>query len=273
MPHAGRRRHARRDRAEPRRRVSPVAGGRSRRPDDPVRRPRSDRVSRGGSARPARPGCPPTSSPARTRTRWRRTSHPWRGCRCGRSRERRPGGETGEEARRRTAKAIFAEAGCGGCHTLEAAGASGTVGPNLDDAKPSKELVIDRVTNGKGVMPAFKDSYSAEQIAAVADYVSTERRRVTPARTGHVRGQTPSCPQLATSPSGYAKLHVELTLEESLEARVAAPWPVLGPVAESRGHRIHREVLQAGQVVLARLDESWPCTDPGPEPRAGRGGG
>jgi mono/diheme cytochrome c family protein len=32
--------------------------------------------------------------------------------------------------------------------------------------------VIDRVTNGKGVMPSFKGSYSAEQIAAVADYVS-----------------------------------------------------------------------------------------------------
>jgi cbb3-type cytochrome c oxidase subunit III len=69
-------------------------------------------------------------------------------------------------------KAIFAEAGCASCHTLAAAGASGTVGPNLDEAKPPKELVIDRVTNGKGVMPSFKDSYSAEQIAAVADYVS-----------------------------------------------------------------------------------------------------
>jgi mono/diheme cytochrome c family protein len=68
-------------------------------------------------------------------------------------------------------EAIFAEAGCGGCHTLEAANASGTVGPNLDEAKPSKELVVDRVTNGQGVMPSFKDSYSPEQIAAVADYV------------------------------------------------------------------------------------------------------
>jgi cbb3-type cytochrome c oxidase subunit III len=68
-------------------------------------------------------------------------------------------------------KAIFAEAGCSGCHTLKAAGASGNVGPNLDDAKPSKELVIERVTNGMGVMPPFKDSYSAEQIAAVADFV------------------------------------------------------------------------------------------------------
>ncbi len=79
------------------------------------------------------------------------------------------GGGEGEAA---DGESIFAEAGCGGCHVLEAAGASGTVGPNLDDAKPSKELVIDRVTNGKGVMPAFKDSYSEEQIAAVADYVS-----------------------------------------------------------------------------------------------------
>ncbi len=60
---------------------------------------------------------------------------------------------------------------CGGCHTLADAGTSGTIGPNLDAAKPSVQLAVDRVTNGKGVMPAFKDSYSAEQIAAVADYV------------------------------------------------------------------------------------------------------
>jgi cbb3-type cytochrome c oxidase subunit III len=79
------------------------------------------------------------------------------------------GGGQGEAA---DGKAIFAEAGCSGCHTLAAAGASGTVGPNLDEAKPAKDLVIERVTNGKGVMPAFKDSYSEEQIAAVADYVS-----------------------------------------------------------------------------------------------------
>lgn len=68
-------------------------------------------------------------------------------------------------------EAIFAEAGCGGCHALEAANTSGTVGPNLDEAKPSKELVVERVTNGQGAMPSFKDSYSPAQIEAVADYV------------------------------------------------------------------------------------------------------
>ena len=55
-------------------------------------------------------------------------------------------------------------------------GASGNVGPNLDDSKPSKELVVDRVTNGQGAMPAFKDSYSPEQIEAVADYVVASTR-------------------------------------------------------------------------------------------------
>lgn len=77
-------------------------------------------------------------------------------------------GEGGGEA---DGEAIFAEAGCGGCHVLEAAGTSGNVGPNLDESKPSQALVVDRVTNGQGAMPAFKDSYSPEQIAAVADYV------------------------------------------------------------------------------------------------------
>jgi len=68
-------------------------------------------------------------------------------------------------------EAIFTQAGCVGCHTLEAAGATGNVGPNLDDAKPPKDLVVERVTNGQGAMPPFKDSLSPEEIEAVADYV------------------------------------------------------------------------------------------------------
>jgi cbb3-type cytochrome c oxidase subunit III len=69
-------------------------------------------------------------------------------------------------------KAIFASAGCSGCHTLAAAGSNGTVGPNLDEAKPSKELAIDRVTNGRGGMPSFKGQLSEAQIEAVAAFVS-----------------------------------------------------------------------------------------------------
>ncbi len=70
-------------------------------------------------------------------------------------------------------KSVFASAGCGGCHTLKDAGSGGTVGPNLDDAKPSFQLVVERVTLGKGVMPSFKGKLQDQQIADVAEYVSS----------------------------------------------------------------------------------------------------
>ena len=69
-------------------------------------------------------------------------------------------------------KDIFTQ-NCGGCHTLADAGTSGNVGPNLDEKKPPKSLVIDRVTNGKAPMPPFKGTLTDKQIQAVADYVSS----------------------------------------------------------------------------------------------------
>jgi mono/diheme cytochrome c family protein len=68
-------------------------------------------------------------------------------------------------------KQVFDTAGCKGCHTLKDAGATGKVGPNLDEAKPSLELVLDRVHNGKGVMPSFSGQLSEKQIADVSAYV------------------------------------------------------------------------------------------------------
>jgi mono/diheme cytochrome c family protein len=70
-------------------------------------------------------------------------------------------------------KQIFGTAGCAGCHVLADAGSTGTVGPNLDQAKPSKALAVDRVTNGRGQMPSFKGKLSDKQIQAVADYVAS----------------------------------------------------------------------------------------------------
>jgi len=68
-------------------------------------------------------------------------------------------------------EAVFASAGCASCHTLEAAGSTGTVGPNLDEAKPDHDLVVDRVTNGSGAMPSFSGTLSEQQIQDVAAYV------------------------------------------------------------------------------------------------------
>ena len=62
---------------------------------------------------------------------------------------------------------------CGGCHTLADAETAGAVGPNLDAASPSYDKVVERVTNGQGVMPSFSDTLSEQQISDVAAYVSS----------------------------------------------------------------------------------------------------
>jgi mono/diheme cytochrome c family protein len=64
-------------------------------------------------------------------------------------------------------------ANCAGCHTLKAANASGTSGPNLDQLKPSEAVVKKQVTNGGAVMPPFKGTLSPAEIAALAKYVSS----------------------------------------------------------------------------------------------------
>jgi mono/diheme cytochrome c family protein len=66
---------------------------------------------------------------------------------------------------------VFTSAGCGSCHTLEAAGSSGSIGPNLDESQPDAALVEDRVRNGAGAMPAFEGQLTDEQIADVTAYV------------------------------------------------------------------------------------------------------
>lgn len=67
---------------------------------------------------------------------------------------------------------IFASQGCGGCHTLSAAGATGTVGPNLDQTQLNEAQIAAVVTNGRNQMPSFSASLSEEDIDAVAAYVS-----------------------------------------------------------------------------------------------------
>jgi mono/diheme cytochrome c family protein len=70
-------------------------------------------------------------------------------------------------------KTVFASAGCESCHTLKDAGAKGTVGPNLDELKPSFDAVKRQVTNGGGGMPSFKSQLKPKQIDDVAAYVSS----------------------------------------------------------------------------------------------------
>ena len=72
---------------------------------------------------------------------------------------------------------VFTSVGCGGCHTLSAAGTSGKVGPVLDGLPLTEALVVDRVTHGKGGMPSFATRLSAQQIDDVAAYVVASAKR------------------------------------------------------------------------------------------------
>ena len=63
------------------------------------------------------------------------------------------------------------KAQCSACHTLQAAGSVGNIGPNLDQLKPTIPQIIYAVTNGIGVMQAWEGILTDEEIEAVAYYI------------------------------------------------------------------------------------------------------
>jgi cytochrome c oxidase subunit 2 len=81
-------------------------------------------------------------------------------------------------------KQIFDELGCSGCHTLKAAGATETVGPDLDEVLADKDpqfieqSIVDPDAElapgfAKGIMPDnFGDSLSPEQLDTLVKYLS-----------------------------------------------------------------------------------------------------
>jgi cytochrome c551 len=81
------------------------------------------------------------------------------------------GGEGGSgEGDAAAGEAVFT-ANCGSCHTLEEAGTTGTVGPNLDESTLDVDAVATQVENGGGGMPPFGGQLSEEEIANVAAFV------------------------------------------------------------------------------------------------------
>jgi cytochrome c551 len=66
-------------------------------------------------------------------------------------------------------KSLFAGK-CGSCHTLQAAGTNGSFGPNLDQLKPSKAVVLTTIKQGPGPMPA--GLYKGADADKVATFVS-----------------------------------------------------------------------------------------------------
>lgn len=68
---------------------------------------------------------------------------------------------------------VWADNGCGFCHTLAVAGSEIDLrGPNLDELQPDFDAVVRQVTNGGAVMPAYSERLTEQQIQDVAAYVS-----------------------------------------------------------------------------------------------------
>ena len=61
---------------------------------------------------------------------------------------------------------------CAVCHTLQAAGAEGQVGPVLDELKPDAGRVLRALKAGIGVMRSYAERMSEKDMQAVAQFVA-----------------------------------------------------------------------------------------------------
>lgn len=59
---------------------------------------------------------------------------------------------------------------CGSCHTLEAAGTQGAIGPDLDELRPDRERVLAAIERGPGAMPS--NLVSGQEAEQVAEFVA-----------------------------------------------------------------------------------------------------
>jgi mono/diheme cytochrome c family protein len=71
-------------------------------------------------------------------------------------------------------RAVFAKIAqppCTTCHTLQNAGSTAEIGPDLDELKADRSRIERAVREGLNAMPPYAGQLTPEQIAAVAAYV------------------------------------------------------------------------------------------------------
>ena len=98
--------------------------------------------------------------------------------------ETAPAQEAADETASADGAALFDSIGCGGCHSLEAAGTEGTVGPNLDvelvdqDVAYIEESIVDpdaELAKGfsGGIMPDdYEQELSPEELDALVEFLA-----------------------------------------------------------------------------------------------------
>jgi mono/diheme cytochrome c family protein len=103
--------------------------------------------------------------------------------------EDKPGEPEEETASAADGAALFESEGCAGCHTLQAAGSTAEVGPNLDtelagaDEKFIEESIVDPDAEiakgfGEGIMPQnFGETMTPEELEALVAYLAESTQK------------------------------------------------------------------------------------------------
>ena len=144
---------------------------------------------------------------------------------------------------------VFSSAGCGGCHTLSAAKSNGQTGPNLDQLKPSYDIVVRQVSNGGGGMPSFSGKLSSAQIKDVAAYVAASTKNNSAALTAF----RPNSEKLSDCHQDYAcfkQAFGNLAYYDGPATALArlATYMQTNPEVNSGCHQIAHEIGHAGYV-------------------------
>ncbi len=161
-------------------------------------------------------------------------------------------GESGSEESSAGAK-VYADAGCGDCHTLGAAGSTGTVGPTLDGTQLDADRIAAQVRRGGNGMPSFGSQLSEQEIADVADYVASAAEE----KTSVAKTFEPDATELADCDTGantcleqaFGNVAYNDGPKEAtalLETKMASDAAVLADC--------HRIVHSIGAAALARFD-------------------
>ena len=64
---------------------------------------------------------------------------------------------------------------CATCHSLDAAGAKGVIGPNLDKLKPDAQRIRAALAQGVGAMPSYAEQLSDNEVSALVDFITQGR--------------------------------------------------------------------------------------------------
>ena len=68
---------------------------------------------------------------------------------------------------------LWAQAGCGDCHTLAASGSGGQAGPTSTTSARPLPRIAQQITYGGSAMPSFSGTFSAAEIQSLASWVAS----------------------------------------------------------------------------------------------------